>query len=162
MDKIKAERSEIRQMLDTGETFEVDGKSFTIKQPTHGVLTLLSSVFIDLQYDEEKLQENPVYEYKLIANKNARLLAKAVAIAVLGRKCRIGCRIGDRDFGVINHLAIKRWTDYFFWKLTPSKTLEIILIITKMNNYGDFIYSLRLSSGSRVTAPNLKEPNAQA
>lgn len=162
MDKINLEKQEINKLLDNGIEFEVDGKKYLIKQPTLGVLHLLSSVFVEMTIDEEKLKNDPIAASRRMVLESAELCAKAVAIAVLGIRCVRS--YGHPNFFVVKqtrYKLIKRWTNFFLLHLTPESLANFMLIINQMGNYGDFINSIRWMSGARVTAPSRVEEDVQ-
>jgi len=157
-DLIQKEREgkELDILLEKGMRFTVPKKSllrivggkersFYIYQPYLGTLDLLSREFLEMEISEEKLQKNPIQEAKSIALTSAKRCARIVAIAVLNNRTKVAL-----------FASILTW--YFLWRITPTKLFQLTIIINKMNNYGDFINSIRyLSTTNRTTSPTLME-----
>lgn len=144
----ETEQRELDKLIDRGEVFEVPMKSFlrwfskrktrrfTIYQPYNGTLDYLADCFIKMEVDEQQLQENPVKESNRIVRRSAKIASRTVAIAVLNSKWKI-------------NLFANLLTAYFHWRLKPSTLLQLVLTIKLISNYGDFISSIRLMSGTR-------------
>lgn len=157
-DAIEAEKEEQRILLDRGVKFTVARKSifskmllkkertFIIKQPFLGTLDYLSAEYLKLEYNEEKLQENPLVEVKLAARRSAKICARIAAIAILNDSFRI-------------RFYTRFLAKYLLWRLTPERLDNLSKLILQMSNYQDFISSIRLMSANRTTAPNLMEKN---
>lgn len=127
-------------------------KKFIIKQPTLSVLDRFSSEAIDLVLDESVLSsETGISEAKKIASLQAKRLAKILAIFVLGQDYRVVNR-GGSYFN--NDKELDDLTDLFYNNITPSKIMQLCMLINTMSNLGDFINSIRLMSASRTTMPN--------
>lgn len=146
---ITKERAALNALLDKGLEFEVPRtlfgfnrkpRKFTIRQPYLGTMDELSEILLTMDMDEETLKANPMEEGRKLAYKNARKMARVVAIAVLNN------RIGIKLFSGI--LA-----SYFAWKVTPSKLFQLAMIINTITNVADFTNSIRLLSLVRTTAP---------
>lgn len=149
---LEMERNELNVLIEKGVQFHVPKlsvlkylskkkeRTFTIHQPYLGRLDYLSAVFIEMEIDELKLQENPMQEAKQLVKKTAKLCAKAIAIAVLDTRFKIRLFSGFL-------------TNYFYWRITPAKLLQLALLINAMSNYPDFTNSIRLMSGARTTIP---------
>ncbi len=160
MSILNLEREELDLMVDKGVKFTVKKRSilrligspereFTIYQPYLGTLDLLSHEFIKIEFDEEKLQADGLSESKRLGSKAAKVLADILAIAVLSDKWKI-------------KLFKKALSSYFFWRVTPSKMLELSMIINIMMNLEGFINSIRLNAIHRTaTPPKLIETTQQ-
>lgn len=144
------EKQVIDALLDQGMYFDIDRKftrvftkkprRWVIKQPFLGTLDYLTREYLVMDFDENKLQENPLRESKIIASKYTMNMARIVAIALLNGKWKIKLFTG----------ILSR---YLFWRLTPSKIVNLAIIINTLNNTTDFTNSIRLMSGMRTTAP---------
>jgi len=140
-EKILAEKSELDSLIGAGMSFEIGKRKFIIREPYLGTLDLLSRLFVDMSFDDEKMKDNPLQESKMLAARVAKDCAKVVAVAVLNGRWRI-------------RLFSRILTGYFYWKAKPSVMLKLALIVNTMCNFGDFTTSIRLMSGVRTTAPN--------
>lgn len=145
-EQLKLEANEAKKLIEEGVEFEVGRRKYKIKEFYGGTLDILSGIFIQMQFDEDVLQANPIGESKNITKKSIRLCAKALAVAVLNNKWKI------RLFAPF--LANK-----FLWNITPSRMFKGAVIIAQMSNFGDFINFIRLTAGVRTTKPNLIEEN---
>lgn len=135
------EANEAASLVEKGVKFTVGKSEYEIKEFYAGTLDILANIFIEMQFDEEKLSENPIAESKYITKKSAKLCAKALAIAVLNNRWKIKW--------LTPFLAKK-----FLWTITPTRLMKASIIIAQMSNFGDFINSIRLIAGSRTTKPN--------
>ena len=154
-DKLEAEKHEGDALIDRGFYFEVPKKSilkwfskkktrtFVIPQPCLGVLDLMSRIFLDIEFDEKAINENPLTETKRLATHGPRL-AEVIAIAVLGSKWKI------KYFSKI-------LSSYFFWRIQPDNLFKIVLGLTQISNLSDFTNSIRLTSRIRTTTPRIEE-----
>jgi hypothetical protein len=146
---MEKEKKELDILIDRGVKFTTTKKilrfgkkerEWVIKQPYLGTLDHISSVSINMKIDESLIQENPLLESKIIALENAKHASKVVAIAVIN-----------------NYNGIKLFSGllarYFMWRLTPSKLLQIALLIQSISNFSDFTNSIRLMTASRTTKP---------
>ena len=160
MSILNLEREELDLMVDKGVKFTVKKRSilrligspereFTIYQPYLGTLDLLSHEFLKIEFDEEKLRTDGLSESKRLASKAAKVLADILAIAVLSDKWKI-------------KLFKPFLSQYFLWRVTPSKMLELSMIINIMMNLEGFINSIRLNAIHRTAnPPKLVETNHQ-
>lgn len=140
-EQLKLETNEAKSLIESGVEFEVGKRKYKIKEFYAGTLDILSGIFIEMQFDENTLQENPIGESKLITKKSIRLCAKALAVAVLNNKWKI-------------RLFTPFLANKFLWSITPSRMFKGAVIIAQMSNFGDFINFIRLTAGVRTTKPN--------
>lgn len=141
------EQEEINLLLDKGIEIKtnLDGveKSHFTKKMTLKRLLELSDVYIKMQIDDVALMESDnsfITEAILVINKNAKLASKVLAIS---------CE-DDEDERVI--LA-----DYFLKTIDSKELLDITQKILKKSNYQDFISSIILMNGNRITKPTMIE-----
>lgn len=150
-DFLNAEKNEADILIDRGFFFEVPKKSllrwfskkktrrFEIQQPYLGVLDMINRIFLDIEFNEKEITENPLTETKKLVI-HSRKLAEVIAIVILGSKWKI-------------RLFAKVLGRYFLWRITPDNLLQITLGISQMSNLENFIVSIRLMSRIRTTAP---------
>lgn len=141
------EQEEINLLLDKGIEIKtnLDGveKIHFTKKMTLKRLLELSDVYIKMQIDDVALMESDnsfITEAILVINKNAKLAAKVLAIS---------CE-DDEDERVF--LA-----DYFLKTIDSKELLDITQKILKKSNYQDFISSIILMNGNRITKPTMIE-----
>lgn len=126
-------------------------KTFFIKQPVLRVLDRLSKEFLKLEFDINIDTANPMQFNKAViplVREKASVLAKIVAIAVLGMEYK-------------NDKKLKEYTELFYNSLTPSKLVEIALLINTIGNLVDFTNSIRLLAPLRTAIPNPIEGNKE-
>jgi hypothetical protein len=151
MSLLNLEREELDLMIDKGVEFTVKKRSilqfigsperkFIIRQPYLGTLDLLSREFLQIEFDEQKLQADGLSESKKLASKASKVLANILAISVLSSSWKIW-------------LFLPLLSKYFLWRVTPSKMLELSLIINYMMNLEGFINSIRLNAVNKTASP---------
>lgn len=158
-DALQAEKNELDLLIDRGVEFTtprmITGlfskkkeRVHLIQQPYLGTLDRLSAEFIQMDFSETRLKEDPMNESKRLTLANARRCARIVAIAVL-----------NNEFKIRFLTSFLTW--YLLWRVTPSKLLQLTLLINSMSNVGDFTASIRLLSVARTTAPDRIEKAAE-
>jgi len=120
-------------------------RTFTIHQSYLCTLFHISTIAIQLKYSEKQLSESPFEESKQLVAKYAKSMPRIIAIAILGS-----------DFKI--RLFSGYLSGYLFRNLTPEKLAQLSLIVMQMNNVSDFINSIRLMSGARISAPKSLSP----
>ncbi len=128
-------------------TVETVNEKFTIKEPTLAVLDLISSESIKFDINEENLKENTIQEGKRHVKKYAKDMSRIVAISVMGEDCFI---MKNRRFEV-DSKSIDKLQHLFFHTIKPSDLYKLCTIILSVGNIGDFLNSMRLTSGARTT-----------
>jgi hypothetical protein len=100
----------------------------------------LSAEFAKIDYSEDKIKSDGLSEVKRLAVSSCKPLANILAIAVLGSKWKIW---------------MFRWllSEYFLWRVKPTKMLELSLIINYMMNQEGFITSIRLNAIHKIASP---------
>ena len=132
-------------------------ENFEIHEPTLSVLDRLSSIWVEMVFNEEGLATSgteSIAVAKRIAKDNTARMARIIAIAVLGEEYHVTTvgwtgRIRKYD----DNKELDRLTDIFFHTIKPSKLVGLSEAITSISNLGDFIGSMHLMSGARTTQP---------
>jgi len=117
-------------------------RHFVIKPMYLGTIDLIRLESIEIEYNEGKLQENPVAESNKLF-KYAQRLAKIVSIAVLN--CP---EAADPQYKLVKPLQ-----HFFYTHLTVAKLEKLVNTIAVMRNPGGFTNSIRLILESQETAP---------
>lgn len=128
-------------------TVETVTKKFTIKEPTLAVLDLISSESIKFDINEENIKENTIQEGKRHVKKYAKDMSRIVAISVIGEDCFV---MKNRRFEVDNN-SIDKLQHLFYHTIKPSDLYKLCTIILSVGNIGDFLNSMRLTSGAITT-----------
>lgn len=133
----------------------IEKKTFSIKEPTLSTLDRMSELWMSMYIDESKLTgNNSLEEAKLLVAKNAKRMARVIAISVMGEDyflrehTKRGKLIKRTDDNGLSQLE-----DLFFHNLKPSTLIQLSSNIIGVCNLGDFIASMRLISCARTTAP---------
>lgn len=121
-------------------------RTFTIRQSYLGTLFEISRVALRLDYDEKLIADNAFAESKQLAKRHVKSMALICAIAILNSKWKI-------------YLLSWPLSRYLLWRLTPQRLAQLSLTVMQLNNISDFINSIRLMSGARMTAPKLSLVN---
>lgn len=117
-------------------------RKFILRQSYLGTLFEISKLALKVEYDETQLQADGFRESKILTVEYSKTMALIIAIALLNSKWKIKC-------------FAKLFSYYLFWRLTPSKLAQVAIMVMQMNNYSDFINTIRLTSVLKVATPNL-------
>lgn len=176
LEALEKEQSELRQLIQQGVTFDVtvtyrkrrkgwrglfgakerveEKKVFRIEEPTLSTLDRLSQIWLELEIDETRLNDK---EYmataKQMAAKEARRLARMVAIAVLGEDYYKVSSRGESFRRREDTKRVNALTSLFYHSVKPSDLFTLAVLITNVSNLGDFINSIRLMSAARTSDP---------
>ena len=120
-------------------------RKFTIRQPYLGTLHSIARVSLEIEFSEDLIRGNAIAQSHEHARKDVKKLAKVIAIAICNSRWRI------RLFSGI--LA-----DYLVWRLTPERLLQLSVTVFTLSNTADFINSIRLISGARISQPKNLSP----
>ncbi|OUN69473.1 hypothetical protein [Barnesiella sp. An55] len=176
LENLTREQSELRQMINSGVTFDVDvtyrkrkpgllgffrkretvkeKKVFRIAEPTLSTLDRLSALWLEMTIDETKLNDaDYLSAAKKLAAKEAKKLAEMVAVAVLGEDYYDVTDKGGYFMRKPNEKRLSRLASLFEHTVTPSQLLTLAILITNVSNLGDFINSIRLMSATRTSDP---------
>ena len=143
------ERRTYAALINNGLDFNVESRSifgkrkvktFRIRQLFLGTMDLVSSVFAKLEINEEELEKDPIAEGRRLEHLYAKEMARIVAYAYLNGKWKI-------------KLLGRYYTNYFLWKVTPTKLYQLAIVINTLSNTPDFVNSIRLLSIVRTAAP---------
>jgi hypothetical protein len=161
--KLEQEINELNVLIDKGVEFSVAyivmerklfktitknvSKIFTIKEPTLAVLDLISSESVLFVIDEEKLKSDSIAEGKKLIIEHTKAMARIVAIAVLGESCFV---MKNNRF-TIDKKSIDKLQHLFYHAIKPSDLFKLCNVILTVGNIGDFLNSMRLSSGATTT-----------
>lgn len=166
-EKKQAEKSVLETILNRGAKFDITYKvkerrrgflgflrpkvtvekkeSFTIKQPTLGVLDRMSEIWIDFDIKELEgmTSEEAITEGYKAVKKNALDMSKILAMAVVGEE-------PDSD------KEVERLTELFYKSVKPSQLPQIAMAIHAANHISDFTVSMRLMKMSMTTTPTTR------
>lgn len=117
-------------------------RQFIIKPLYLGTIDMIRKESIEIEYNEGKIQENPIEESKKLFKYSQRL-ARILAIAVLN--CS---EVVDPMYK-----EVKQLQHFFFTHLTVAKMERLCSTIAVMRNSGGFTNSIRLILSNSVTAP---------
>lgn len=176
LENLTREQNELRQMINSGVTFDVEitykrrkpgllgflrkretikeKKVFRVAEPTLSTLDRLSALWLEMTIDETKLNDTDyLCAAKKLAAQEAKKLAEVVAVAVLGEDYYDVTEKGGYYTRKPNEKRLKRLASLFEHTITPSQLLTLAILITNVSNLGDFINSIRLMSATRTSDP---------
>lgn len=174
LEKLNREQAELRQLIGQGVTFDVkikhsrrkpgfwgffrkreiveETKVYTIQEPTLATLDRLSALWLQMEIDETKLNdEDYLRTAKALANKEAKKLAEVIAVAVMGEDYYTVTFDGTRTQRKERKSDLRALTSLFFHTITPSQLLTLAILISNVSNLGDFVNSMRLMCATRTS-----------
>lgn len=182
LEALEQEQDELRRMIQEGVTFDIDvthirrkpgllgffkkwetiteKRKFRIEEPTLNTLDRLSALWLQMEIDETRLtDEDYLKTAKRMAAKESKLLAEAVAVAVLGESYYTVTERGGYYTRKENKKELQHLKNLFLHTIKPSELFTLAVLITNVSNLGDFINSIRLMSATRTSDPtHLIEP----
>lgn len=125
---------------------EVYVRNFVIKPLYLGTIDYLRKLYIQIEYSEEEIQENPLLESKKLF-KYVPLMAEIAAVAVVNSS------------SLTDPLSkeVKELQAFFMEHLTVARLKKLSDIISQMMNPGGFTSSIRSIMGIGTTKPK-QEP----
>lgn len=117
-------------------------RNFHIKPLYLGTIDYLRKLYINIEYDEEKIQDQPIQETKKLF-KYIPLMAEIAAVAVINNPT-----IADP----LNK-EVKELKKFFIEHLTVNRLKRLADIISQMMNAGGFTYSIRSIREIGTTRP---------
>lgn len=116
-------------------------RNFYIKPLYLGTIDYLRKLYIQIEYDEEKIQEQPIQESKKLF-KYIPLMAEIAAVAV----------VNDPSITKPNS-EVKRLKAFFIEHLTVTRLKKMADVISQMMNPGGFTSSIRSIVEMGTTKP---------
>lgn len=123
-------------------------RQFFIKPLYLGTIDCLRRLYINIEYDEEKIQKEPIQESKRLF-KYVPLMAEIAAVAVLNNP--IVADAGSRE--------VKRLKQFFMEHLTVTRLQQLSDVISQMMNPGGFTSSIRSIREIGTTQPEKTKAN---
>lgn len=125
---------------------EVYVRNIVIKPLYLGTIDYLRKLYIEIEYNEEEIQENPLLESKKLF-KYVPLMAEIAAVAVVNSS------------SVADPLSkeVKELKKFFMEHLTVARLKKLSDIISQMMNPGGFTSSIRSIMGIGTTRPKQEE-----
>lgn len=135
-----------------GKLAKVYMRNFHIKPLYLGTIDALRRLYIQIEYDEQAIQDQPIQESKKLF-KYIPVMAEIAAVAVLNNPA------------VANPLSkeVKELKAFFIEHLTVARLQRLAAIVSQMMNAGGFTSSIRSIREIRTnTKPKNKEENDRA
>lgn len=135
-----------------GKLVKVYMRNFHIKPLYLGTIDALRRLYIQIEYDEQAIQDQPIQESKKLF-KYIPVMAEIAAVAVLNNPA------------VANPLSkeVKELKAFFIEHLTVSRLQRLAAIVSQMMNAGGFTSSIRsIREIGTNTKPKNKEENDRA
>lgn len=118
-------------------------RHFIIKPLFLGTIDYLRKLYLNIEYDEQTIQEQPIQESKKLF-KYIPLVAEIAAVAVINDPC-----IKDP-----NDKRVKELKQFFIENLSVKRLEKLCLVISQMMNAGGFTSSIRSIKEIGTTKPN--------
>lgn len=131
--------------VELGDTKEVYMRHFSVKPLYLGTIDRLRKLYIEIEYDEKTIQEQPLQESKRLF-KYIDQMCRIAAVAVLNNPS-----VSDP-----NDKEVSRLADFFKEHLTVARLQRLSAVITQMMNPAGFTASIRLIREVGATQPNSK------
>lgn len=132
--------------VDLGKMREVYMRTFIIKPLYLGTIDRLRQLYITIEYDEEKVQEQPIQESKRLF-KYIPIMAEMAAIAV----------VNDASVSDPKNKEVKALKQFFIEHLTVTRLQKLTEVICQMMNPAGFTSSIRLIREMGTTRPKAQE-----
>jgi len=126
-----------------GKMKDVYVRNFVIKPLYLGTIDTLRKLYLQIEYDEEKIQDQPIQESKKLF-KYIPLVAKIAAVAVLNNPT-----VTDQDNKEVKDLA-----KFFIEHLNVTRLKKLADVISQMMNPGGFTSSIRSIREIGTTKPS--------
>jgi hypothetical protein len=149
--KQEQEQNIIDTLIEKGLKFNIGKREYVVKELHLGAMDMMADMFIKMEIDEDAIKENTLSAPKYEVKKSAKAFARVIAIAILDGKNYSKWRI---------KLFAGMLAKKIVWRVKPSVMFEISKVILQLNNYADFLNSIRLTAGARTTKPNPIEQNS--
>ncbi|MCM1220403.1 MAG: hypothetical protein NC548_38555 [Lachnospiraceae bacterium] len=132
--------------VELGVNKEVYMRNFRIKPLYLGTIDYLRKLYIEIEYDEEAIQEQPLQESKRLF-KYIPQMATIAAVAVINAPCVTNPK--DK--------SVKELAKFFIEHLTVARLQKLAGVINQMMNTAGFTSSIRLIREIGTTRPKAQE-----
>lgn len=136
--------------LETMEVETIYQRNFHVKPLYLGTIDTLRKLYIQIEYNEENIQDNPLEESPKLFQ-YTKLLAKIAATAVVNAP-----EVADP----VESKEVKDLTEFFFTHLTVARLKKLVGTISVMMDTEGFTNSIRLISVLGQTKPKTNTPRA--
>lgn len=128
---------------DMGRMEQVYMRNFHVKPLFLGTIDVLRKLYLQIEYDEEKIQEEPIQETKKLF-KYIPLLAEIAAVAVINDPLLVKPD-GSKE--------VRKLQQFFVENLTVNRLRKLADVISQMMNPGGFTSSIRSIMEIGTTKP---------
>ncbi|MDD4819831.1 MAG: hypothetical protein PHD21_03230 [Flavobacteriales bacterium] len=147
-EKKQSQKRAVEALLEKGIDIEIKHRSILryivpktkwhVSPPTLGVLYGMAGEFAQMEMEEEKIDLQPLNYGFALARENAENLSRALAVSFIG---------GRMSMGIVGRLVAR----YLMWHMTPAEMFAAVVSVITMSGTADFINSIRLIKGIRLT-----------
>lgn len=141
----KTQQEEIERLLGSAITIKVGGKAVKLKEPTLGVLDLMSREWLklpDLEFNDDMSNVEVLAIAKRAIIDNSQTIAKSIAIGIVGEGCFVP---------LVGAFRVWLMTRRVWRKLTHAECRTATEQLSGMAGLMDFIVSMKLMSASATT-----------
>lgn len=136
--------------IDSGTMKEIYVRQFQIKPLYLGTIDRLRKLYIQIEYDEETVQEQPIQESKRLF-KYIDQMAEIAAVAV----------INNPTVAEPKSKPVKELADFFLEHLTVARLQKLASVINQMMNPAGFTSSIRLIREVGTTRPKTDQQRVE-
>lgn len=135
-------------MLEKPIEFETAGEKFQIYPPSFGKMQILSKLFLSLDFDEEKLLNEPMQESMRLCMTKTDFVCALIAVATLRTKEEL-----------TDNKIIEERTSFFKWNADPDAFCYVVTSLLAQINYVNFSHSIVLTKTFCINKPKVEETN---
>lgn len=133
-------------MLGTPIEFETAGEKFQICPPSFGKMQILSKLFLSLDFDEDKLVNEPMAESMRLCMTKTDTVCAMIAVATLKTKEEL-----------TDQKLLEERTSFFKWNADPDAFSYVVTSLLAQINYVNFSHSIVLTKIFRQNEPKIEE-----
>ena len=122
--------------------FNVGKKVFAIHPPTLGKMQILSKLYLALEIDEAKLNQEPHLESMRVCSDKTDVICTLMSVATF-----------KEHADLLDDEKIAERADFFKWHCQPEHFSEVMFALLTHVNYANFMISTRLTGIFRQNAP---------
>lgn len=126
--------------------FETAGEKFQIYPPSFGKMQMLSKLFLLLDFDEEKLLNEPMQESMRLCMEKTDIVCTLIATATFQSK---------ED--LLNNEKITERAEFFKWNGETDTFCYVVTSLLAQVNYVNFSHSIVLTKTFRQNKPKTEE-----
>ncbi len=125
---------------------KIGDTNYEIAPPSFGKMQILSKLFLELDFDEVALQQNPQKETMRICMRKTDTVCRLISVATFSNK---------ED--LLDDDKIQERANLIKWEGKPNDFSIVMLAILTQIDYSNFMTSITLTKMLRLNKPSIKE-----